>query len=354
MEHIKDWLLTRCHISVTLKELSETNVLYISRKQLVELLDLSCLKNLSQVYADMNHFTRFPKQLKLPNLNIISLEFNQITEISDISNLHNLQELRLGHNHLCQFPEIYDLNITALYLDNNYLTEIPEKISQMKLTKLDISGNNISISPWIPTLEELWLAGNPIKHLQPINSLNKLQICNCDLEKIPQGLFEMPKLQILDISKNNICDIPIIPSLHVLAIIDCGIHFVPSDIVKCRKLTTLEISENQLAEFSTYLCKLPLQHLDISHNKISALPYQVGDFRDLCYLDIRKNKLNCLNPKLGKIPWYCDIKHDDHIKIPWSMDTYEYVRWLYMLDSMRHIEPKPPNYFYQPILENLF
>lgn len=66
-------------------------------------------------------------------------------------------------------------------------------------------------------------------------------------------------------------------------------------------LISLLFSRNQLSVLPPYLCKLPLQVLLVSHNRLVSLPEEINQLSKLIELDASCNQLSHLPVQLGDL-----------------------------------------------------
>ncbi|XP_022097332.1 plant intracellular Ras-group-related LRR protein 5-like [Acanthaster planci] len=124
-------------------------------------------------------------------------------------------------------------------------------------------------------LNSIRLAFIPSEVISKLNSLRYLYLSNCKLRgPIPSCLAQLTLLEVLDISQNAISDLP----GHI-----------------CEGLThlvTLDISFNKLVALPKALgCMQCLRELSAAHNKIVVLPSELGDLLRLEVLDLTGNLL---------------------------------------------------------------
>lgn len=103
--------------------------------------------------------------------------------------------------------------------------------------------------------------------------LGDLTLINMGLSKIPQEIYDLPKLYSLNLTSNNI-------------------SYVDSNIVKMSKLTVLHLSNNPICELPVEITQLPLHDLHISNTNIEKIP---TSFPMLETIDLRYTKINSEN-----------------------------------------------------------
>lgn len=117
-------------------------------------------------------------------------------------------------------------------------------------------------------------------------SLEHLQVSFCKLARVDMRMLCLKKLQKLDLSNNHIKKLP----------------KTIGDLVCLRELT---LHSNFLETFEVELCnsswRNSLTSLDLSENKLKALPFQFCNFRELLNLKLDGNELVQLPFAIGKL-----------------------------------------------------
>ena len=151
-------------------------------------------------------------------------------------------------------------NITKLYLDHNYLSELPTTIGNLtSLTYLNLWKNQLSALP--STI------GN-------LTSLTRLNLDNNQLSALPTTIGNLT-------------------SLNELYLRDNQLSALPSTIGNLTSLTKLYLRSKQLNELPTAIGNLTsLNFLSLNHNQLSALPSTIGNLTSLTYLNLWDNQLS--------------------------------------------------------------
>ncbi|UXI14718.1 leucine-rich repeat protein [Sarcoptes scabiei] len=157
------------------------------------------------------------------------------------------------------------INMTRLQwlrLDNNHIDWIPDEFAMLnKLESLSLARNNLVTLhgelPSIKTLRSLIL-----RH----NKLND--------EGIPNDLFKLEELFVLDLSHNQL-------------------KSIPAELEKCRTLLVLNLSHNQIDSIPNqlFINLTDLLNLDLSYNKLGTVPPQMRRLTNLQTLNLSHNPL---------------------------------------------------------------
>jgi Leucine-rich repeat (LRR) protein len=203
---------------------------------------------------------------KLKSSGTLDLSFQNLTEVDEEA--------------LVSFSQKND--IRQLYLQQNYLTQMPMAAGQLSfLSVLDLSKNNI-INPLaerleLPKLRELRLYGNKMQSLDDITSL-----------------LSAPNLQHLDVSHNRLTGS--LPHLR---------EFFPG-------LTLFIASDNSIADVSAEALQ-GLRTANLSNNDIGHLEPRIGlHVGTLTTLDVDGNKF--------RVPNYAVLKKGTEAVLNWLRD----------------------------------
>ncbi|KAG9469002.1 hypothetical protein GDO78_021446 [Eleutherodactylus coqui] len=114
---------------------------------------------------------------------------------------------------------------------------------------------------------------------------NELDLSLCDMSEIPvRELAAIPKATVLDLSCNKLTALP-------------------GDFCSLTHIVRLDLSKNQLVQLPTEFGRLVnLQHLDLLQNRIAELPATFAQLKSLKWLDLKDNPLN---PALAKAAGDC-------------------------------------------------
>nr|XP_020465554.1 volume-regulated anion channel subunit LRRC8D-like [Monopterus albus]XP_020465555.1 volume-regulated anion channel subunit LRRC8D-like [Monopterus albus] len=236
------------------------------------------------------------------HLRCLHVKFTDVAEIpSWLYLLKNLRELYLvgnlnsEHNKMIGLESLRDLrHLKILHLKSN-LTKIPTNITDLSphLIKLAIHNDGTKL-----------LVLNSLKKMM---NLAELELYNCELERIPHGIFSLTNLQELDLKSNNIRTIEEVISFQHLKRLTClklwhnKIITIPVSISHVKNLELLCLSHNKLESLpSSLFTLLKLRYLDVSHNAIVVIPPEVGFLQNLQHFAITGNKVEVTPKQLFK------------------------------------------------------
>lgn len=107
-----------------------------------------------------------------------------------------------------------------------------------------------------------------------------------------------------DLSKNKLSELPAevtrFSALEKLNLYHNVVRFIPDTVVYLQCLTYLDLSRNQLSVLPAHLCKLPLQVLLVSHNRLVSLPEEINQLTELVELDASSNQYDGVSYFLRK------------------------------------------------------
>ncbi|EGJ28818.1 MULTISPECIES: COR domain-containing protein [Moorena] len=187
--------------------------------------------------------------------------------------------------------------LEILDLSNGYrtqpLTNIPEEVFELKQIRvLNLSGNRIYQIP---------------EYISNITNLVRLDLSRNQITKLPQKNFgNFINLIELDLSKNNLINLPEslgeLPNLKKLYLSRNQLKKLPVSLGNLYNLTELDLSLNKLNTFPESLGNLSnLSRLDLVGNNLNKLPDFLGNFYKLTELYLWNNQLTHLPESLGNI-----------------------------------------------------
>ncbi|KAJ0971926.1 hypothetical protein J5N97_019885 [Dioscorea zingiberensis] len=278
------------------------------------------------------------------SLNSLSLSGHLPRGLERLQSLHTLS---ISNNNLSgELPPQLSLltSLTSLNLSHNQLSgRIPEDLGALSsLRSLDLSGN--SLSGPIPeslfsgkacsSLRSLSLSDNRLEGSLPMSLpqcsfLLHLNVSGNQLSGLPDGVWALSRLRVLDLSRNSFSGavpetIADVHNLKTLRLNGNGFSgTIPAGLGLCPHLNMLDLGDNSfsgsmpesiqsltaLFYFSLMNNKLSgeipewignvsnLQHLDLSNNEFAgAIPESLGNLRDLNYLSFSGNMLTGFIP----------------------------------------------------------
>uniref|UniRef100_A0A9J2Q761 Calponin-homology (CH) domain-containing protein n=1 Tax=Ascaris lumbricoides TaxID=6252 RepID=A0A9J2Q761_ASCLU len=115
------------------------------------------------------------------------------------------------------------------------------------------------------------------------------------LTSLPVGLFTI-RLQVLLLSGNRLESLPreirqLAGSLHELDVSCNRLQAIPPDIALLKLLRVLNLRDNRLTHLPSELSRMELRVLDVSENELGELPYDLRHMCSLIELHLRGNPL---------------------------------------------------------------
>lgn len=189
---------------------------------------------------------------KLTPSGTLDLSFQNLTEIDEEA--------------VASFAESND--VRQLYLQQNYLTAIPNVMEQLSfLTVLDVSKNNIA---------------NPLSHSLRLPKLRELRLNSNKMPSLANltSYLSAPALQHLDVSNNRLSgSLPTLrdsfPKLMLLMASDNGISEVSAESLQGLKIVNLSNNDIERLEPQIGLHMGTLTSLDVEGNKFRVPNYAI-------------------------------------------------------------------------------
>ncbi len=213
----------------------------------------------------------------------LDLSYQEITSLVGLEYAVNVEELILSFNNIVDISPILQLeNLKSLYIDYNWLKELPdEKTKLVSLEHLDISNNEIKK---IPT------------GFIDMPELKRLYMGDLALEEVPDFSSVKNTLNRLDISGAKIIDFSFVESLtniELLIMNGCGMKNLP-ELSQMNNLAYLYFANNNISVLPEYLGSLPLIRLDFSGNFVSSMPQSFANLTKLEQLVFTDNYFTVL------------------------------------------------------------
>ena len=263
-------------------------------------IDLSQNENLNTEKA-FETFKQLPNLEKLnlsgiDNLNVIPKDIDKVTNLKSIQ----LDYLADKFDYKTSFNRLSSLKIKSLSLANNSLNSLPPTIAKLtELEYVDLSNNNFVFLP--TKLFEL----SKLKHI-------KIQSCNNTLKQVGDGVNKLKSLEKISLGGNwklngeqvIIC-LSKLPKLNELELSGCRLDKIPMEMANFSCLEKLDLTFNPQVDYADLFKKLSyiktLKFLNISDNKLTALPKEIGLLTSLEYLVIGQNAISTLPEEFFKL-----------------------------------------------------
>ncbi|KAM8894097.1 PH domain leucine-rich repeat-containing protein phosphatase 2 isoform 2-T2 [Spinachia spinachia] len=273
-------------------------------------LQIGNLQSLQILSLDGNHLSSLPEDLGgLFQLNSLGLSFNNFSHIPAVlERLSAVDKLAMAGNrveslHLCTLDRMghlknIDLRLNRLHCVNSESLEAVSQVTQLDLRdncldSLDLSSvcnletlhcqrnqlGTITLSGF--TLRMLHASSNRLTtvNIYPVpNQLTYLDLSQNLLEYLPDWVCDSRKIEMLDVTRNLLSELP-------------------SRLLNSLSLRKLLAGNNCLQRVPDLLDHIPLEALDLQHNKLAQLPESLFyKALNLKYLNVSANALDSIPP----------------------------------------------------------
>lgn len=320
------------------------------------LLNLPRFSQLKSLNLSHNRLGVFPECVcEILTLTELNLSCNSLHCIPvQIGNLQNLQTLSLDGNHLSSLPEelggLFQLN--SLGLSFNNFSHIPAVLERLNaVDKLAMAGNRVESLEfctlvrmshlknidlrlnglrWVKseTLEavnqvtQLDLRDNNLDSLD-LSSICNLETLHCQRNQLGSLTLSGFTLRMLHASSNRLTAVNVYPVPNQLTHMDLSqnlLEYLPDWVCDCRKIEMLDVTYNLLSQLPSRLLNslslrklltgnnrlqrvpdlldhVPLEALDLQHNRLAELPESLFyKALNLKYLNVSANALDSIPP----------------------------------------------------------
>ena len=233
-----------------------------------------------------NALRHLPEELcALPDLETIACSRNRLECLpSAIGGLQQLRHLKISTNALPKLPpELGRLRrLRLLDASDNRLTNLPSELAYLaRETTVSLTDN-----PFKPPLAQL-VEGDTVELLDYLEMIRTIQDCAAAGQ------------QALDLSNRGIAILPpeigLLSKLITLELNGNRLTSLPVEVTQLKQLAALDLRDNFLADFPPGISRISsLQNLNLSHNRISTLPEEISNLSHLCSLDLSENPISAL------------------------------------------------------------
>ncbi|CAL9701878.1 unnamed protein product [Knipowitschia caucasica] len=268
---------------VTLNELNlSCNNLYNIPSQIGKLLSLQTL------FLDGNHLDLLPEELGgLSQLNSLGLSFNNFSQIPAVlERLSGVDKLAMAGNRV-ESLELFTL------VKINHLKNIDLRLNGLRCVKSDMLEA-------VSQVTQLDLRDNHLASLD-LSSVSNLEILHCQRNQLGMLTLSGFTLRMLNGSNNRLTTVSIYPVPNLLTHLDISqnlLEYLPDWVCDCSKIETVDVAYNLLSELpSRLLSSLSLRKLMVGNNNLQKVP-DLLDHIPLESLDLQHNKLCSLPDNL--------------------------------------------------------
>ncbi len=224
---------------------------------------------------------RLPANLEVFDFGGYNINFStyKLAAIGDLSHLSKLRELELPNMKLTTLSGLSGMTaLTKLDVSGNEITGVLEDIDGLHaLTHLDLGGNQLTEIGTIPAaLDTLILSQNQLTDLPDLTELNEVRILAVAGNQLTEvaDLSDKTSLVQLNLADNQLTEVPALPRTGTLVNLDVhGNQLTALPTMNgLSGLTTLNAAENQLTVLPDLTPLTPLITLTLTDNQLSDFP----------------------------------------------------------------------------------
>ncbi|MGB3790014.1 MAG: leucine-rich repeat domain-containing protein, partial [Phormidesmis sp.] len=256
--------------------------------------EIGQLTGLRSLFLGYNRFEELPEVVgKLGKLRSLDLSSNQLSTLPEIvGQLQSLTLLDLSSNQLSTLPEIVGQlqSLTSLDLRSNQLSTLPESVGELQsLTSLDLRSNQLSTLPErtgdLQGLESLDLSDNQLSELPhqvcKLDNLRSLVLGGNFLEQLPTELSSLLHLERLSLGSAISMGNGYYPNaLKAVGASKQGnkLTHIPDCLFALPGLKVLDLSFNQFSYINSEVQNLKrLKQIDLRGNPLPIPPEILGN-----------------------------------------------------------------------------
>ena len=269
-------------------------------RQITSLNGLEWAYHLEGLYLNGNAIRDVTPLQGLTQLRFLEMEGNQISGLSPLAGLTNLTSLSLGQNPIVDYSGLSNLTsltclsvrtgnlgdlsvlqrstgLISLSLSENVVSDVSPLAALTNLDCLDLRWNQITnfvlAGPGPANLSQLYLGGNPLSGVPPLQGLPRLTLLNLDDDGICdlQPLASLAKLTYLSLSRNTITNLAVLSQLSGLVNLELRGNSISnlSFITSLSRLSYADLAFNRITNISPLLSLTNLNSLVLAGNHLT-------------------------------------------------------------------------------------
>ncbi|XP_034046100.1 PH domain leucine-rich repeat-containing protein phosphatase 2 [Thalassophryne amazonica] len=297
---------------LNLPRFSQLKSLNLSHNRLGVFPECVCeILTLTELNLSCNNLHTVPVQIRnLQSLQTMSLDGNHLSSLpEELGSLSQLNNLGLSFNNFCHIPAVLEKlsAVDRLAMAGNRVEslELHTLVRMSHLKNIDLRLNGLcwvksEVLEMVNQIIQLDLRDNCLTSLD-LSSVCNLETLHCQHNQLRTLTLSGFTLRMLHASFNRLSTVSIYPVPHQLTHMDLSqniLEYLPDWVCDCRKLEILDVSHNIVSELpSRLLNSLSLRRLLAGNNRLQRVP-NLLDHIPLEALDLQHNKLTELSETL--------------------------------------------------------
>jgi Leucine-rich repeat (LRR) protein len=218
--------------------------------------------------------------------------------------------LDLSGSNLTAIPEwVYACtNLRSLDLSRNPIGELPRRLNRLKkLHKITCDGTSVQMQRFVP--DSLMTAKlksmSAARQQQVLDSFAKLN--SAQAEAIPQQTLQIGRLRYvrtLIINNRYLTEMPRVWKIRRLDTLNVSrnrLTALPRQMKRLKHLSAFYADYNRLTHSITWYPLPKLKKLSLISNQLEILPPEIGQYRSLVSINVANNKITQVAPEIARL-----------------------------------------------------
>ena len=253
----------------------------------------------------------------------VDLSYNKIRTLpASINQLSKLAKMNLSNNKIDSVPTLSGMtNLRTLNLKNNRIVTIQSNAPNLQ--NLFLTSNRISVcEDYLPKLRSCDLTENPVTSFNykgdVLSNLTSLSLNKAKLSSLPtEFLKRLQRLEKLELNDNNLTRLPAeisnLKKLIHLSVANNKLDSLPEEIGELTCLKSLDLHCNNISSLPSSIVSLELTNLNLSSNLL-GFDSKFSEYSESSRLSGSLLFLNCADNNLND-QTFIQLNFSKHLKV---------------------------------------